>query len=66
MDAARAAFTRGVDVPADAEFTGFATAQVELWAVPSDPDAVYVVPRPGSSVVDVERWPVLPFGGHCH
>ena len=64
MDALRAGFARGIDLPVFAEFTGFATAAVEVWIVADEPDAVYVVPLPGTGL-EVERWPAMPFPAFC-
>jgi len=64
-DAAMAAFARGVAVPQTAVFTGFSTDWVELWMVPGDPDAVYVVPRTDTLFTEVEKWPAMPFPGFC-
>lgn len=65
MDALRAGFARGIDLPVSAEFTGFATAAVEVWIVADEPDAVYIVPLPGTGL-EVERWPAMPFPAFCH
>lgn len=50
------AFTEDLDLDADlpdaAEDTGFRQADTELWAVPDDPSAIYLVDGD-----DVERWP---------
>ena len=64
MDARRAAFARGIDLPASAEFTGFATRAVEVWAVADEPDAVYIVPIPGADL-EVERWPAMASPAWC-
>jgi len=41
-----------IDLPPDAEDTGYRNGELELWLRPSDPDAAYL--RVGD---DVERWP---------
>jgi hypothetical protein len=41
-----------IDLPADAQDTGYRNGELELWLSPSNPDAAYL--RVGS---DVERWP---------
>lgn len=59
-------FMRGVELPSDAVFTGFETPYVELWWVPSQPDAVYLQPVSASGITEVELWPEVPFANHCH
>jgi len=64
-DVATAAFARGVSLPLNAVFAGFATRWVELWLVPGSPGAAYIVPRTNELFTAVERWPAMPSPGFC-
>jgi hypothetical protein len=65
LEAAMAKFTRGQSLPQQAVFSGYSTEWVELWWDPENLDAVYVVPRTESRFTETEKWPAIPFGGHC-
>lgn len=65
LESAVKLFTRGQPIPPEAVFSGYSTEFVEIWWNPGDLDAVFMVPRTNSGFIETEKWPAIPFGGHC-
>jgi hypothetical protein len=66
LERAKEEFARGLVLPPGAVFSGYSTALVELWWDPDIQDAVFMVPRTNNGFTETEKWPAIPFGGHCH